>query len=61
MYRDIGANDWFFEVEETSGPELWSRLEAIHRDPRAAKAKVKRIMAYVEERQKRMGGAVREG
>ncbi|MES2694666.1 MAG: polysaccharide pyruvyl transferase family protein, partial [Verrucomicrobiota bacterium] len=27
MYRDIGANDWFFEVDETNGAQLWSRLE----------------------------------
>ena len=33
MYRDIGANDWFFEVDETSGPQLWSRLGAIVKDP----------------------------
>ena len=26
MYRDFGANEWFFEVDETNGPELWSRL-----------------------------------
>ena len=60
MYRDIGANDWFFEVDETSGAQLWSRLEAIHRDPAAARAKVKSIMATVEARQKRMVDAVRE-
>lgn len=60
MYRDIGANDWFFEVDETSGPQLWSRLEAIHKDPAKAKAKVKAIMATVEARQKRMVDAVRQ-
>ena len=59
MYRDIGANDWFFEVDETSGAQLWSRLEAIHKDPAAARAKVKAIMATVEARQKRMVDAVR--
>lgn len=58
MYRDIGANDWFFEVDETNGPELWSRLEAIVKDPAKAKAKVKTIMATVEARQKRMVDAV---
>jgi hypothetical protein len=60
MYRDIGAHDWFFEVDETSGAQLWSRLEAIHKDPVAARAKVKSIMATVEARQKRMVAAVRE-
>ena len=59
MYRDIGANDWFFEVDETSGAQLWSRLEAIHKDPAGARAKVKSIMATVEERQKRMVEALR--
>jgi hypothetical protein len=60
MYRDIGADEWFFEVDETSGPQLWSRLEAIVKDPAKAKAKVKAIMATVEARQKRMVDAVRE-
>lgn len=59
MYRDIGANDWFFEVDETNGAQLWSRLEAIHKDPAKAKAKVKAIMATVEARQKRMVEAAR--
>lgn len=60
MYRDIGANDWFFEVDETNGAELWSRLEAIHRNPTQAKAKVKAIMATVEARQRRMVDVVRQ-
>jgi hypothetical protein len=59
MYRDFGAGDWFFEVDETNGAELWSRLEKIHRDPAGAKAKVKAIQATVEARQKRMVDAVR--
>src|SRR5688572_18531023 len=60
MYRDFGASEWFFEIEETSGPQLWSRLEASHKDPTRAKAKVKAIMATVDARQKRMVDAVRE-
>ncbi len=55
MCRDIGAGEWFFEIEETSGGELWRRLEAIVRDPARAKAKVRGVMATVEERQKRAG------
>jgi hypothetical protein len=60
MYRDFGAGGWFFEVDETSGDQLWSRLAAIHRDPAAAKAKVKSIMATVDARQRRMVEAVRQ-
>jgi len=59
MYRDFGAAEWFFEIEGTSGEQLWSRLETIVRDPAKAKAKVKSIMAGVEVRQKRMVDAVR--
>lgn len=60
MYRDFGAGEWFFEVDETSGAELWSRLEAIHRDPGAAKNRVRAIQATVAARQKRMVDALRE-
>jgi hypothetical protein len=35
-------------------------LEAIHKNPAAAKAKVKSIMATVEARQRRMVEAARE-
>jgi polysaccharide pyruvyl transferase WcaK-like protein len=59
MYRDIGANDWFFEVDETNGDRLWSRLQAVVRDAAKARAKVKSIMATVEARQERMVDAVR--
>jgi hypothetical protein len=59
MYRDIGADDWCFEIDETNGVQLWSRLEVIHKNPAAARAKVKSIMATVEARQKRMVDAVR--
>ena len=60
MYRDIGAADWFFEIDETNGAALWQRLEEIHRRPAEAKDKVRTIMSYVAERQKRMVAAVRD-
>ena len=59
MYRDIGADEWFFEIDETNGAQLWSRLETIVKDPAAARAKAKAIMAGVEARQRRMVDAVR--
>lgn len=60
MYRDIGANDWFFEVDESDGPQLWSRLQTILQDPAAARAKARSIMNGVETHQRRMVEAVRE-
>jgi len=59
MYRDFGAGDWFFEIDEATGGGLWQRLEGIIRNPGAARAKVRSIMATVEARQKRMVDAVR--
>ena len=59
MFRDIGMDDWFFEIDETSGAELWSRVEAIHRDPAKARAKVKAIFAGIEQRQQHMIATVR--
>lgn len=59
MYRDFGANDWFFEIEETDGPQLWSRLEEIHRNPANARARAKSIMATVTARHQRMVEVVR--
>ena len=59
MYRDLGAGDWLFEIDEIDGIGLWSRLQAIVRDPSKAKDKVKALMATVESRQERMVDAVR--
>jgi len=60
MYRDFGSGDWFFEIDETNGKQLWSRLQKIHSDPAKAKAKVRSIMRTVDQRQKRMVDAVRQ-
>lgn len=60
MYRDIGAGDWLFEVDETDGAKMWSRLEAIHRNPGAARAKVAEIMTQVRSGQKQMVAAAKK-
>jgi hypothetical protein len=59
MYRDFKAGDWFFEIEETTGDQLWSRIHQIHRNPAKAKAQVKSIISFVEGKQRRMVNAVR--
>ncbi|MCW5966429.1 MAG: polysaccharide pyruvyl transferase family protein [Bryobacterales bacterium] len=59
MYRDFGAGNWFFEVDETNGEQLWSRLQGIVADPAKAKADGRAIMATVDGFQKRMVDAVR--
>lgn len=60
MYRDIGAGEWLFEVDETSGAHLWEKLEAVHRDPEAARDKVQSIMTFVADRQKHMVDVARQ-
>jgi len=59
MFHDVGVGSWVFEVDETSGPAMWSQLEAIHRQPAEARAKVRTVMAGVDLLQRRMVDAVR--
>jgi hypothetical protein len=59
MYRDFGAGDWFFEVDETDGAQLWSRLAVIHRDLPKARAKAQSIMKTVAAKQKHMVDTLR--
>jgi polysaccharide pyruvyl transferase WcaK-like protein len=59
MYPDLGLEHWFFEVEQTEGGQLWSRIEAIHRGPAQARDKVKAVMLEVEKRQQRMAESLR--
>ncbi|MEZ5404483.1 MAG: polysaccharide pyruvyl transferase family protein [Bryobacteraceae bacterium] len=58
MYRDFGAGEWMFEIDEATGASLWNRLSAIQRDPARAKAKVRSMMATVDRLQRRMVDAV---
>ncbi len=59
MYRDFGAGDWLVEIDETSGGDLWSRLETIHRQPAKSKELVASIMRGIEKKQRQMAEAVR--
>lgn len=60
MYRDIGVDDWFFEVDETSGEQMWSRLASIHQDPTRAKKYAANALARVRPLQRRMIDVLRE-
>ena len=54
MYHDIGVSDWTAEVDEVDGEALWKRVQAIHADPAAARARVRETMKRVEGLQRRM-------
>jgi hypothetical protein len=40
MYDDLGFEDWVFEIEETSGPDMEAGLMSMVEDPAAAKERI---------------------
>ncbi|MES2692932.1 MAG: polysaccharide pyruvyl transferase family protein [Verrucomicrobiota bacterium] len=58
MFRDVGVGDWLFEIEKTSGLELWERLKTIHDDLPAARKRVGEVMTRVAALQQKMAEAV---
>lgn len=50
MFKDIGLEEWAPEFDRTPAEKMFEILMSIHRDYPAAQAKVKKAMAYVEER-----------
>jgi hypothetical protein len=58
MFRDIGAGDWLFEIEQTSSAELWETLRPLHENLPKARARVTEIMTRVAELQRAMAETV---
>jgi hypothetical protein len=53
MWRDIGLNDWIFEMdEEKDGSRIIEATIAIAKDPNAARAKVKKAQETIAVRQR---------
>lgn len=52
MFRDIGLEEWAPEFDATPATKMFEILMGIHRDYPAAQAKVKKAMAFVEDRAK---------
>lgn len=52
MFKDIGLEEWAPEFDATPATRMFDTLMGIHRNYPAAQAKVKKAMAYVEERAK---------
>jgi hypothetical protein len=50
MFKDIGLEEWAPEFDATPATKMFEILMGIHRDYPAAQAKVKKAMAYVEQR-----------
>lgn len=54
MYHDIGLSDWIFEVEETTGEALWSRLRGVIENPEEARTYADAAMTRARARQRHM-------
>ncbi|WP_425618149.1 polysaccharide pyruvyl transferase family protein [Anatilimnocola sp. NA78] len=50
MFKDIGLEDWAPEFDSTSAAKMSEILLGIHRNYPAAEGRVKKAMAYVEQR-----------
>jgi len=50
MFKDIGLEEWAPEFDSTPAEKMFEILMGIHKDYPAAQAKVKKAIAYVEER-----------
>jgi len=49
MYYDLGFNDWVFEIEQTSGSEIASRLRGIWQNYDQARNKVALVMEDIDK------------
>jgi polysaccharide pyruvyl transferase WcaK-like protein len=50
MFKDIGLEEWAPEFDSTPAEKIFATLMDIHQDYAAAQAKVKKAMAFVEQR-----------
>jgi len=60
MFKDIGLEEWAPEFDSTPADKMFEILMGIHGDYPAAQAKVKKAMAYVEERAQRQMGVLKD-
>lgn len=59
MFKDIGLEEWAPEFDATPATKMFDILMGIHRDYAGAQAKVKKAMAYVEQRAKSQMGVLK--
>jgi polysaccharide pyruvyl transferase WcaK-like protein len=54
MWRDVGLNDWIFEIDDATGDEIARRVVEVGRDPAAARKLVARAQTYANAKMKAM-------
>lgn len=52
MWKDIGLSDWLFEIDTSSGKEIFNTVMDIHTDYGEAQAKLERANRFVMKKQK---------
>lgn len=50
MWRDIGLQEWIFEIDESTGDEIAQRVLSVHADYEAAQQKLAKAMDFVHQR-----------
>jgi hypothetical protein len=50
MWRDIGLNQWIFEIDDSTGQEIAARLVEIGKDLQAARKTAAHARAFARER-----------
>jgi len=58
MWRDVGLNDWIFEIDSSTGKEIAERLVALGKDLPAARKKADAARKYAHERMAAMIAAI---
>lgn len=59
MWRDVGLEDWLFEIEQATGDQIASRLLEIHGKPDVTKQKVQAAREFVQSKGAAMMEATR--
>jgi polysaccharide pyruvyl transferase WcaK-like protein len=59
MWRDVGLEEWLFEIDPVTGEQIAERLLQIHRSPDVADARVRKTQQFVAQRGVRMVQALR--
>ncbi len=60
MFRDIGLNDWLFDIDKASSAEITKAVMDIHKNYPVAKEKAKKAMQFVVDQQKATMQVVRK-
>lgn len=58
MWRDVGLNDWIFEIDQTTGAQITERVLQIGKDLPAARAIAEKARKFAQERMAAMIGAI---